>query len=132
MQFDFRFGPERPVSPDENWIKVGAQRVRFHFVRHRRARRYILRLRPDGNARVTIPRGGSTAEASRFIHKNVPWLQQQLLRQAAQPARPRCWQLGTKILFRGEHAPLELVANGDSGLIRFATETVRITGAETD
>ena len=28
-----------------------------------RARRYLLRLRPDGTARVTIPRGGSQAAA---------------------------------------------------------------------
>src|SRR6266446_127613 len=104
MQFDFRFDPERPVSPDENWLSVGAQRVRLHFVRHRRARRYILRLRPDGSARVTIPRGGSIAEASRFVHKNIPWLQQQLLRPAAQAARSLSWQIGTKILFRGEYA----------------------------
>ncbi len=132
MQFDFRFDPERPVSPDENWLSVGAQRVRLHFVRHRRARRYILRLRPDGSARVTIPRGGSTAEASRFVHKNIPWLQQQLLRPAAQAARSLSWQIGTKILFRGEYAPLETVGNDAPGLIRFATETVRISGAETD
>ena len=132
MQFDFRFDPERPVSPDENWVPVGAERVRCHFVRHRRARRYILRLRPDGSARVTIPRGGSIAEASRFLHKNIPWLEQQLLRQAAQPRRSRAWQLGTKVLFRGEYEVLEPVANGDTGLIRFGTETVRISGAETD
>ena len=131
MQFDFRFDPE-PVFPDENWLTVGAQRVRFHFIRHRRARRYILRLRPDGSARVTIPRGGSTAEASRFVDKNIPWLQQQLLRQAAQPARDRAWQLGTRILFRGEPVLLELAPNGEPGLIRFATETIAISGAETD
>src|SRR5438552_10807270 len=117
MQFDFRFNPDRPVSPDENWIRVGAQRVRFDFVRHRRARRYVLRLRPDGSARVTIPRGGSSAEASRFVHKNIPWLQRQLLRQAVQPTRSRGWPLGTKILFRGEPLLLEPAPNGEPGLI---------------
>src|SRR6266436_2429915 len=132
MQFDFHFGSERIDSPDKSWITVGAQRVRFHFVRHRRARRYVLRLRPDGSARVTIPRGGSTAEASRFVHKNVAWLQQQLLRQATQPAHSRSWELGTKILFRGETVTLGAATNGDAPLIRFGTETVRINGAETD
>src|SRR5882724_9984628 len=132
MQFDFHFGSERIDSPDKSWITVGAQRVRFHFVRHRRARRYVLRLRPDGSARVTIPRGGSTAEASRFLHKNIPWLKQQLLRRAAQPARSRCWEPGTQILFRGETVHLEPVPNGDAGCIRFGTEVVRISGTETD
>ena len=132
MQFDFRFDPERPVAPDENWLMVGAQRVRLHFVRHRRARRYVLRLRPDGSARVTIPRGGSIAEASRFLHKNLAWLQQQLLHQAVQPARSCSWKLGTEILFRGKHVPLEPAGNGDPGLIRFATEIVHISGHAMD
>src|SRR6266850_5634439 len=132
MQFDFHFGSERPVSPGESWITVGTHRVRFYFIRHRRARRYVLRLRPDGSARVTIPRGGSTAEASRFLYKNVSWLQQQLLRQAAQPSRSRCWELGTQILFRGEPVRLEPATNGHAGFIRFGTETVRVSGVETD
>jgi len=40
--------------------------LRIHFVRMRRARRYVMRVRPDGDVRVTIPRGGSKAEAIRF------------------------------------------------------------------
>jgi len=40
--------------------------LRIHFVRMRRARRYVLRVRPDGDLRVTIPRGGSRSEALRF------------------------------------------------------------------
>jgi predicted metal-dependent hydrolase len=132
MQFDFRFDPERPVFPGENWVTVGRKRVRFHFIRHRRARRYVLRLRPDGSARVTIPRSGSIAEASRFVHKNIPWLQRQILRQASQPAWTRPWQVGTQILFRGQPVFLELAPNGEPGLVRFATENVRISGSETD
>ena len=39
----------------------------FYFVRHRRARRYLLRVEPDGRVRVTIPRGGSRREADAFV-----------------------------------------------------------------
>ena len=81
--------------------------MRLCFVRNRRARRYILRLRPDGAARVTVPRGGSLAEAKRFAERNVPWLEQQLLRQALRPHRPATWSAGTEIFFRGERVRLE-------------------------
>ncbi len=37
------------------------------FVRTPRARRYILRIRPDGTLRVTVPRWGSKREAREFI-----------------------------------------------------------------
>jgi len=48
------------------------------LVRNPRARRYVLRLRSDGIARVTVPRGGSPAEARRFAERNRPWLERQL------------------------------------------------------
>ena len=43
-------------------------------MRVRRARRYILRVRPDGSLRVTIPRGGSRAEAIAFVARQVAWI----------------------------------------------------------
>ena len=39
----------------------------------RNARRYIMRVRPDGAMRVTIPRGGSRAEAQRFAERHRDW-----------------------------------------------------------
>ena len=46
----------------------------IQFVRMRRARRYILRVRPDGMLRVTIPRGGSRAEAIAFMGRHLAWV----------------------------------------------------------
>src|SRR5690606_13806062 len=43
-----------PLATDERPLRV---------VRHRRARRYILRVLDDGTVRVTVPRGGSNREA---------------------------------------------------------------------
>jgi predicted metal-dependent hydrolase len=51
--------------------------LRIHFVRIRRARRYVLRVRPDGDLRVTIPRGGSQREARRFAERHVDWAHRQ-------------------------------------------------------
>jgi predicted metal-dependent hydrolase len=55
----------------------------FYFVRHRRARRYLLRVEPDGRLRVTIPRGGSRREAEAFATRNVEWVRDQRTRLAA-------------------------------------------------
>jgi predicted metal-dependent hydrolase len=39
----------------------------------RQARRYVMRVRADGALRVTIPRGGSQAEARRFAERHRDW-----------------------------------------------------------
>ncbi len=132
MQLEWLFGPKAPAAPEDHWLQVGARPVRLWLVRNRRARRYILRLRPDGAARVTIPRGGSPAEGRRFAARQVAWLERQLLRQAQRPPRPRTWLAGNEILFRGDSVRLETGTNGDNGLVRFGTETVSVADAAGD
>jgi predicted metal-dependent hydrolase len=56
---------------------------RIHFVRMRQARRYVMRVRPDGDLRVTIPRGGSKAEARRFAERHAEWARKQRSRMLA-------------------------------------------------
>ena len=102
------------------------------LVRNRRARRYVLRLRPNGSALVTIPRGGSAGEARRFAERNMDWLDRQLQRLAVQPKRPAEWPVGTEILFRGDPVMLEAGVNGESGMIRFGSELVRVPEAAAD
>ena len=132
VQLEWLFGPKPPAPSDDHWLAAGTRRVRLCFVRNRRARRYILRLRSDGAARVTVPRGGSVAEAKRFAERNVAWLERQLLRQALRPPRPATWPLGTEIYFRGERVRLEPAANGEPGLIRFGSEALRIVDTPDD
>ncbi|MDH4066180.1 MAG: M48 family metallopeptidase [Acidobacteriota bacterium] len=55
------------------------------FVRHRRARRYILRLLDDGSLRVTLPRWGSKREALRFIEASRRWIADQQVRRHEWP-----------------------------------------------
>jgi predicted metal-dependent hydrolase len=47
------------------------------FVRRRKAKRYILRVDPDGRVRVTIPRGGSRREADAFARRHAAWIARQ-------------------------------------------------------
>ena len=73
VQFKFNWNPLPPV-PAEWSLVVDGRPVRVTLVRNLRARRYVLRLRADGSARVTIPRGGSVPEAQRFAERNQAWL----------------------------------------------------------
>ena len=132
MQLEWRFGSKPPAAPDDHWLIAGTRRVRLWFVRNRLARRYVLRLRPDGAARVTVPRGGSLAEARRFAERNVAWLERQLLRQALQPTQPESWRAGTEILFRGERVRLMPEPNGEAGSVRFGAESVPVADTAGD
>jgi predicted metal-dependent hydrolase len=68
--------------------------LEFYYVRHRRARRYVLRLDLDGRVRVTIPRGGSRREADAFAQRQAEWIRERVrehrqVRHAPPPgARP--------------------------------------------
>jgi predicted metal-dependent hydrolase len=53
---------------------------RVDFVRHPRARRYVVRVRVDGSVRVTIPRWGSRREAEAFLQTERAWVDRQLAR----------------------------------------------------
>ena len=48
--------------------------LQFYFVRHKRARRYVLRVEHDGRVRVTIPRGGSQREGAAFGLRHLEWI----------------------------------------------------------
>jgi predicted metal-dependent hydrolase len=47
------------------------------FVRHPRARRYVIRVQPDGTVRVTVPRWGSKRQAQDFAHQQREWIERQ-------------------------------------------------------
>ena len=81
------------------------------FVRHRRARRYILRVLSDGTLRVTLPRWGVKREARAFIAASHEWIaRQRALRRERHP-RDRPWADGTRILFDGCEAVVGLDAS---------------------
>ncbi len=132
VQFEFHFGPANGRQLEQDSIKVGPRQVPLRFVHHHRARRYVLRLYPNGGARVTVPRGGSLAEARRFAQRNVVWLERQFLRQATQPAQPQRWLLGVEVLFRGESVRLETGGNVERNLLRFGTERLRVANIAGD
>ena len=59
----------------------------FVFVRHSRAKRYLIRVADDGTVRVTVPRWGSKREAVAFAEREHAWIEKQLRRSADRRAR---------------------------------------------
>jgi predicted metal-dependent hydrolase len=78
-------GARAPVVDDALAPPAAGAIAPIYFVRHRRARRYLLRVEYDGRVRVTIPRGGSRREADAFAQRHVEWV----LRQRAVLSRSR-------------------------------------------
>jgi hypothetical protein len=66
---------DRPLAPTRD-----SPTAPVYFVRHRRARRYLLRVEADGRVRVTIPRGGSRREADAFVLRHADWVARQRAR----------------------------------------------------
>ena len=67
----------RPIPGDGAAPPSASTIAPVYFVRHRRARRYLLRVEFDGRVRVTIPRGGSRREADAFAQRHVEWVARQ-------------------------------------------------------
>ena len=95
------------------------------YVRERRARRYILRVRPDGSVRVTIPRGGSRREAETFLATQAAWVARERQRVRASHA-PVEWGPGTTILFRGVPVRLEAGFSAGRAVIRYGSREVPV------
>ena len=95
----------------------------FYFVRHRRARRYLLRIDADGRVRVTIPRGGSRREADAFVSRNLHWIHDQRSRLVRIPIDPAVVQR-TRARARLE-LPLRLLARARELGLDVAGVTVR-------
>jgi len=60
---------------------------RYEFVRHPRARRYVIRVVGNGTVRVTVPRWGSKREAEAFAERERAWIEKQQRRVEAERER---------------------------------------------
>jgi predicted metal-dependent hydrolase len=131
MVFDFIWKQSKPDVNEDEMVVRGRQ-IPLAVIRNHRARRYLLRLLPDGSVRLTIPRGGSVIEGRRFAERNTEWLGRQLERLLAHPVKPKQWLVGMEILFRGETVKIEAGASDESGMIRFGGEAVKVKDHGTD
>ena len=103
----------RPHEPSTLLIRHGSQFFTIRLRRHRRARRYTLRIHPtDREAILTIPPRGTVAEAKDFAQLHGGWIAARLGRlPKAVPFQP-----GTVVPLRG--APYRIVHRaGERGVV---------------
>jgi predicted metal-dependent hydrolase len=74
-----RSGNPRPIS-------IRGRTYLVHVVRVRRARRYVLRIRPDGSLRLALPWWGRVAEALAFLRSQGEWIERERVKQLLKPA----------------------------------------------
>ena len=104
--------PVAPTSPD-----------RIEFVRTPRARRYILRIRPDGSLRVTVPRWGSKREARDFVARQGRWIERERQR-VLQEHGSREWQDGSEIWLRGDRVRVAIAQASEDLTIAYGDRSV--------
>src|SRR5260370_2581187 len=88
----------RPADPATLLVKHGSQIYSIRLRRHRRARRYTLRIHPsDREAILTMPPRGTIADAKDFAQRHGGWIAARLGRlPQAEPFLP-----GTIVPLRG-------------------------------
>lgn len=126
LRLPFAVQPRARKDPSaQQTLLIGHQPLVVTYFRHRRARHYVLRVQEDGSVRVTVPRGGSQAEADRFVREKAEWIereryQAELRRAAARQAD------GALVMVRGEEFRLEVLEETDGRVARFGPFRVRL------
>jgi predicted metal-dependent hydrolase len=112
-------GPVPRPRKASSVLQVGTDTYSVTIARHRRARRFVLRMKADGGLRLTVPRGASIAGGLAFAKGQGLWIARERARRA-QMAGP--WTTGTLVWFRGAQVPLVV---GEKS-VSFATESVAL------
>ena len=117
MQIDLPFIEPSPEPPPEE--------PPIEFVRMRKARRYIMRVRPDGSLRVTIPRGGTKTEAIAFLGRHLSWIHKERARLSREQTPVR-WTAGTPVLLDGVAHHIVVLDGPGGPLVSYAGRSVRV------
>jgi predicted metal-dependent hydrolase len=89
MQQSLPFDQPAGTPTEASYSRDFEHAVIPEFVRHPRARRYVVRVRGDGTVRVTIPRWGTKREAAAFAEQQRGWITKQLARLQTDRNVPR-------------------------------------------
>jgi hypothetical protein len=127
MSLDVPLATFDQESRIQDRLRVGSLEIPIRYVRHTRARRYILRVQPDGLVRVTVPRRGSHREAHAFAQRNTDWIARQLQKRQEQTSQLDLWKHGTEILYRGEKVAIKVSQAHGSTFVQFAEQIVPVS-----
>jgi predicted metal-dependent hydrolase len=95
--------PFTATRPAGDAVTIAGRAYKVVIARHRRARRYVLRVNDDDSLRLTVPRGASISGGLRFAMTQSDWIGRE---RARRKASLEPWRDGTIIWFRGERVPL--------------------------
>ena len=84
LQLPLNFQPSDVLAPSPQPLAPA-----LVFIRHPRARRYVIRITDEGAVRVTVPRRGSKREAAAFAARDHAWIEKQLRARADRELRER-------------------------------------------
>ncbi len=126
MQLHLPFSQDEAREHQARSLEDARQVV--EFVRVRRARRYILRMRPDGSLRVTVPRGGSRREAEQFVQRQQRWIKGERRRVLIEHG-PREWEHGSEILLNGDLVRIAVERRGDEVVIAYGHRRLVTAGS---
>ena len=80
---------------------------------------------------MTIPRGGSRAEAARFVERQAAWIERERARLRATGVAAQ-WQAGAAVLLRGERVCLQVFEVDSRLVVRYAERVVRVPVGTSD
>lgn len=116
--------PPRVRAPRAHAVQVDGSDVPVTIVRHRMARRYVVRIDRDGGVRLTVPHGASIAGGLAFASRQADWIARERQR-GLERAAP--WEPGTSLWLRGRQVKIAVgdgeVRAGDEPLGRLTPST---------
>jgi predicted metal-dependent hydrolase len=116
-----------PDASSRDVIVVDGAVLPIRFVRHPRARRYVLRVSADMEAIVTVPRRGSLREGRRFAEAHRAWIARERATLLATAARSRPLSIGDTVVVAG--VP-HLILRGDAHTLRIGSQPVPLRKAD--
>ncbi len=117
--------PDSAKTPRPRQLTIAGRDVPVTISRHRLARRYVVRVSPDGGLRLTVPRGASLAGGLAFASRQADWITREMDRQLARQAP---WVTGSHAWFRGEQVSIAVTG----AIVAFGTEVVALRTPDTD
>jgi hypothetical protein len=128
VQLRLPWGSSRPsgtAARPARRVVVEGEAVDIEVVRHRRARRYVVRVADAGTVRLTVPRGASIAGGVRFAERQAAWIARERRRQRA---RAEPWRDGQRLWVRGQETALRVTA----ATVVCGSEAIPIAGGHAD